>query len=100
MSQNNTHAPAAENGPEANIVDTSASAQRARLLAALRKGPVTTLDARRDLNVFVPGVRVFELRREGHPIVTRLIRLLDDQGRPHSRVAQYAMQGEVADALP
>ncbi|ASW45377.1 MULTISPECIES: helix-turn-helix domain-containing protein [Xanthomonas] len=100
MSQNNTHAPAAENGPEANIVDTSASAQRARLLAALRKGPVTTLDARRDLNVFVPGVRVFELRQEGHPIVTRLIRLLDDQGRPHSRVAQYAMQGEVADALP
>ncbi|WP_345776971.1 helix-turn-helix domain-containing protein [Xanthomonas euvesicatoria] len=50
--------------------------------------------------MFVPGVRVFELRQEGHPIVTRLIRLLDDQGRPHSRVAQYAMQGEVADALP
>ncbi|MCE4510322.1 helix-turn-helix domain-containing protein [Xanthomonas hortorum] len=96
MSQNSTCAPAAESGPEANIIDTSAPAQRARLLAALRQRAVTTLEARRDLNVFVPGVRIFELRQEGHPIVTRLIPLLDDQGRPHSRVAQYSMQQEVA----
>ncbi|WP_259739853.1 helix-turn-helix domain-containing protein, partial [Xanthomonas campestris] len=98
--RNSTHTPGTKIAPEVSIIDTSASAQRARLLAALRRGPVTTLDARRDLNVFVPGVRVFELRQEGHPIVTRLIRLLDDQGRPHSRVAQYAMQWEVADAIP
>ncbi|MBV6775664.1 hypothetical protein, partial [Xanthomonas euvesicatoria] len=51
MSRNNTHAPAAENGTEVNIIDTSASAQRARLLAALRRGPVTTLDVNADLNL-------------------------------------------------
>lgn len=96
MTQHSAFAPSVESCQRANIIDTSARAQRARLLAALQKGAVTTLDARGELNVFVPGVRIFELRQEGHPIVTRLVALLDDQGRPHRRVAQYSMQREVA----
>ncbi|MFT4255637.1 MAG: helix-turn-helix domain-containing protein [Pseudoxanthomonas sp.] len=76
------------------IDDASINAQRARLLKALRQGPVTTIEARRDLNIMAPAVRVFELRKRGHNIVTRPLHLHDDQGRPHSRVAQYALNAE------
>ncbi|WP_137820944.1 helix-turn-helix domain-containing protein [Pseudomonas sp. D(2018)] len=69
--------------------DTSAAAQRVRLLERLRLGPVDTITARRELNIMAPAPRVKELREAGYPIHTHLIRLNDDQGRPHRRVAQY-----------
>jgi hypothetical protein len=69
--------------------DTSTEAQRVRLLERLRLGPVDTITARRELNIMAPAPRGKELREAGYPIHTHLIRLNDDQGRPHRRVAQY-----------
>ncbi|NYE27315.1 hypothetical protein HDE78_000240 [Rhodanobacter sp. K2T2] len=74
-----------------HITDTSTAGQRHRLLATLRHQSITTIDARRDLNVMHPAMRVRELRERGHNIVTRLIDIHDDQGRPHSRVAMYSL---------
>jgi hypothetical protein len=74
-----------------HITDTSTQAQRIRLLDVLRHRSITTIDARRDLNVMHPAMRVRELRDLGHNIVTRLVDLPDDQGRLHHRVALYSL---------
>jgi hypothetical protein len=50
--------------------DNSAQSQRHRFLNALRKGPVTTLGARRMLDVMHPAARAQELREDGHDIIT------------------------------
>ncbi|WP_197387616.1 helix-turn-helix domain-containing protein [Ralstonia pseudosolanacearum] len=69
----------------------STEAQRARLLAALRRGPVTTIEARRDLDILMPAARVFELRhREGYDIALHWVHEATQAGRLH-RVARYAL---------
>ena len=71
----------------------SSAAQRARLLAALRKGPVTTFYARSQLDIMHPGGRCMELRRIGHNIVTVRTREPAPCGRLHS-VARYVLMQE------
>ncbi|WP_412548887.1 helix-turn-helix domain-containing protein [Ralstonia pseudosolanacearum] len=69
----------------------STEAQRTRLLAALRRGPVTTIEARRDLDILMPAARVFELRhREGYDIALYWVQEATQAGRLH-RVARYAL---------
>nr|GAT44056.1 predicted protein [Mycena chlorophos] len=73
------------------ITNTSSEAQRARLLARLKHGAISTIDARRELNVMHPAMRVKELREAGHRIVTVPVTRYDDQGRKHHRVALYTL---------
>ena len=70
----------------------SAEAQRARLLDALRIGPVTTLEARRELDIMAPAARVMELRGLGHQIATIWARQPTHCGKLH-RVARYVLTG-------
>jgi len=72
--------------------DNSKSAQRFRLLAALRKGPVSTLYARKFYDILHPAARVQELRDRGHLIDTVWVEDITSEGRPH-RVAQYLYRG-------
>lgn len=76
-----------------SITDTSVASQRMRLLAHLRHDSITTIEARRDLNVLHPAMRIKELREDGHNVVTRLMEVRDDYGRKHSRVALYSLRG-------
>lgn len=76
-----------------NVQGNSSAAQRARLLAALRKGPVTTFYARGQLDIMHPGGRCMELRRIGHNIVTVRTREPAPCGRLHS-VARYVLMQE------
>jgi hypothetical protein len=69
---------------------SSATAQRARLLEALSRRAVTTLDARQELDVLHPAARVQELRQTGHRISTVWIVQLTASGAPH-RVAKYVL---------
>ena len=61
-----------------------AAVQRKRLLAMLRRGPVTTLEARA-VAIMSPATRIFELKRQGHRIVTT---------RLPNRVGVYHLVGE------
>ncbi|CAK0776008.1 hypothetical protein CCP3SC15_530009 [Gammaproteobacteria bacterium] len=70
----------------------SASAQRLRLLARLRRGPITTLEARHELDVMHPSARIQELREDGYPIITHWTRDRTAEGNPH-RVGQYILMG-------
>lgn len=76
------------------VLDTSSSAQRARLLARLQAGPIDTITARSELNIFHPAARVQELRDVGHSIGTHRVTLTDDQGRKHSGIALYYLGTE------
>lgn len=73
----------------------TAEAQRLRLLNALRGGPVTTLQARAELDVMHPAARVMELREEGLRIFTAWAREPSPCGRLH-RVARYVLAGGAA----
>lgn len=74
------------------FADNSTQAQRNRLLDALRVGPVTTIEARRNLDILMPAARVHELRhREGYDIVTYRSQEPTECGKLHS-VARYVLQ--------
>lgn len=72
-----------------HVENTSGNAQRIRLLARLKIGPIDTFTAIRELNIVRPGSRINELRALGHKILTHRVTLTDDQGRSHGRVALY-----------
>ena len=73
--------------------DNSASAQRSRLLAALIKGPVSTLAARKFHDILHPAARVQELRNRGHLIDTIWTDDITAEGNVH-RVALYLYRGK------
>ncbi len=74
--------------------DHSLEVQRQRLLAALRQNPITTLEARQDLDIMHPGGRVLELRLQGHPIITTWVRQQGHRiGRYSLMLARQAAQG-------
>lgn len=72
--------------------NTSARAQRKRLLEALQKlGAVSTCYARDQLNIMMPATRVHELRKLGHQIHTDRISITDRDGYTHDNVARYVL---------
>ena len=73
--------------------NVTAAAQRARLLAALKHRVLTTLQARRELDVLHPAARVMELRDGGYPITTTWTHDTTSEGHTH-RVACYQLVGE------
>ncbi|MDT3718727.1 helix-turn-helix domain-containing protein [Pseudomonas oryzihabitans] len=81
--------PQESNLQDSSVQITAAQAQRARLYAQLQLGPVSTIEARRDLNIMAPAARIKELRESGVPVLTHLQPLHDEQGRHHRRVAIY-----------
>jgi hypothetical protein len=76
-----------------NSICIDAAAQRSRLLDGLRLRPLTTLQARRELDVLHPAARVMELRRDGYPIDTTWAYDVTSEGYRH-RVARYSLTGE------
>lgn len=70
-----------------NITATSAPAQRARLLERLLLGPVSTFDARYEMNIMALAPRIKELRERGHLILTAPL------GFKHAGVAVYYLPG-------
>lgn len=94
MTKKKGHPKAAPNNPEAYYADLSAEAQRKRLIDALRCGPISTLEARRNLDILMPAARVHELRhRHGYTIQTVRVQRPTECGKLHS-VALYVLMVE------
>ena len=69
--------------------DNSANSQRTRLVEHLQEhGSITTIEARRDLDIMMPAARIFELRKLGYKIDTIWTNATTEQGKKH-RVARY-----------
>jgi len=82
--------PAAKQG-QSNRQGNSTAAQRNRLLAALRKHPVSTIFARDELDIMAPAARVLELRyNDGFNIHTHRKTEQTSCGKNHS-VAEYVL---------
>ncbi len=91
MGKEKGHPKAAPSNPDCHYADLSAAAQRKRLIDALRCGPVTTIEARRNLDILMPAARVHELKhRHGFDIQTVRVRQETDCGKLHS-VAKYVL---------
>ncbi|WP_374487013.1 helix-turn-helix domain-containing protein [Zoogloea sp.] len=71
--------------------DHAKARQRAVLLAELRQGPVTTIQAREALGIMSPAARVLELRRSGLDILTVRARIVDSAGALHA-MARYVLR--------
>lgn len=80
------------NTPRPNF--NSCAAQRQRLLEALRHGMVSTITARRDLDILSPAARIIELRKH-YQIDMVWIKQPTDCGKLH-RVALYVLKSEGA----
>lgn len=77
--------------------ENSAEAQRQRLIDHIRRhGSITTIEARRDLDILHPGGRVMELRKAGEPIETIRVNSVTAAGKVHN-VAQYILAGQGAE---
>lgn len=82
---------AAPNSLDSHYADLSGDAQRKRLMDALHCGPVTTIEARRNLDILMPAARIYELKHlHGHDIQTIRIRQETDSGKLHC-VAKYVL---------
>jgi hypothetical protein len=74
------------------FTDNSAEGQRARLLDALKIGPLTTIEIRHDLDILMPAARIFELRHGGgHNIEKIWVDRPTAAGNLH-RVALYLLK--------
>lgn len=74
-----------------SAANNGAAIQRAAILDHLRHvGPLSTLEARRQLDVLAPAARIKELRDFGHEIATTWAMEPTDSGRLH-RVARYVL---------
>lgn len=65
------------------FTDNSASSQCARLLEALKQGPITTFDAMRKLDCYHPPARIITLRKRGHNITTVKKQIQTEAGTWH-----------------
>ncbi len=72
----------------------SSESQRNRLLVALKKlGSITTIEARRYLDILSPAPRVMELRKTGVDIETIWVYQPTDSGTVH-RIGRYILKAE------
>lgn len=67
------------------------AAQREKLYERLLFAPITTIEARRDLDILMPAARIFELRERGHRIDKVWTWERTACGKMH-RVALYALR--------
>ncbi|MGH8787933.1 MAG: helix-turn-helix domain-containing protein [Cupriavidus necator] len=91
VEQRQSTAPSRRQPHTAKPADSSAEAQRARLLRALKRGPVDTVHAYRHLDILHAPRRVFELRHAGYIIVTSWVWRHTEQGVRH-RVGVYSLE--------
>ena len=68
----------------------SAENQRQRLLEALKQKPLSTIEARRDLDIMHPAARVQELRERGEKVITHKSTEPTENGELHT-VARYVL---------
>ncbi|WP_020484537.1 helix-turn-helix domain-containing protein [Methylomonas sp. MK1] len=80
-----------------NGYSTDTASQRQRILDWLHSSPLTTLQARKELDIMHPAARVQELKQCGHNIVTHWT--TDSAGKAKHRVASYVLFAEPSLSL-
>jgi hypothetical protein len=73
------------------LFDNAIAPQQARLLARLRRAPIDTITARRELDMMNPAARIYELKQQGYKIKTVWVTRPTECGKMHC-VAEYVLQ--------
>jgi len=73
------------------MLNNTAAAQRQRILEHLRCSTLTTLQAREQLDIMHPAMRVLELKRHGFDIETEWTTEYSAGGSKH-RIAKYVLR--------
>jgi hypothetical protein len=68
------------------------------MLERLRERPVSTIEARRELDIMHPAGRVLELRKDGHQIRTISVNEHTECGKKH-KVARYVLISNGGDSF-
>ncbi len=68
---------------------TQKPAQWQRIIEWLQHKPLTTLQARNELDVMHPSARVQELKAKGFNIITRMV--VEDSGKAKHKIGQYVL---------
>jgi len=63
------------------------ASQESQIIAALKKGPLTPLQALREIGTLRLAARISDLRMKGWPIETTMVEVLGNK-----RVARYTLQ--------
>lgn len=80
---------------QGHFASNSTQSQRARLLDVLSTGnSISTIEARRNLDILAPAPRIKELKNKGHNIIKHMVSEPTDCGKLH-RVARYYLFREV-----
>ncbi|WP_252090330.1 helix-turn-helix domain-containing protein [Pseudomonas sp. MWU13-3659] len=86
----------AETIADADLPDNhSTNAQALRMIAALRKGPVSSIEAAKALDIVHPPSTIRHLRRQGWGILTRWCYQAAAPGRRPHRVGLYILDKEI-----
>lgn len=82
---------------EVRIMASHTSAEQERkMMEALRKGPITSIEAAKELDIVQPPNTIRRLRNRGHEILTHWTQQATEPGRPPHRVAQYVLLREAS----
>jgi Helix-turn-helix domain len=74
----------------------SSAEQDRRMIEALRKGPITTIEAAQDLDIVQPPSTIRRLRNRGFDIQTHWTHHSSEPGRQPHRVAKYVLMREAS----
>ncbi|WP_083281467.1 helix-turn-helix domain-containing protein [Pseudomonas sp. GTC 16481] len=81
---------------DADLPDNhSTAAQAKRMIAALRQGPVSSIEAAQKLDIVHPPSTIRHLRRKGWGILTQWCYQAAGPGLPPHRVGQYVLTKEI-----
>ncbi|MDR0233495.1 MAG: helix-turn-helix domain-containing protein [Zoogloeaceae bacterium] len=67
------------------------------ILERLQRAPITPLEALEELGIFRLGGRIYDLKRQGHRIISEMVEVTNRHGKP-CHVARYSLEAEVAHA--
>lgn len=71
--------------------NTSTNSQKARLLAALIERPMNRYEIEDQLNIGSPAARIYDLKQDGHQIISIYERAKNHAGYYHDQIARYAL---------
>lgn len=74
----------------------SSTEQDRKMMEALRNGPVSTIEAAKDLDIVQPPNTIRRLGKKGHEIRTYWTHQSTEPGRPPHRVAKYILMREAS----
>lgn len=74
----------------------STAEQERKMMEALRKGPITSTEAAKELDIVQPPSTIRRLRNRGHRIDTHWVYQATEAHRPPHRVAKYILISEAS----